>query len=436
VAEGDCISALCFASSCDDLPVLDTDNDGVADVDDNCLTVSNADQANVDGGACDPFDDSDLDGDGIPAEQDNCPDVANPLQEDVDGDGLGNVCDADNDNDGVPDDQDNCPLVANTDQVDVDEDGIGDRCDSNVVVLGDDVDDSLIYCLEAEDAEHTATVKDDLLAREGKYLEMAEGTFVKWGLTVPDDGAYQITFGYRLAAGREGVERVSFSGIPSVNVTFAPIQTWSEGAVYAFLEKTLQGISRPLLVEAFDDIEFDYVCLSSLEGVNLSTLQILSPGHDLVVGSGGGNVMAVVPLPAGSGEGLVVRVNNNINIHVPASAKKEQFPWWWVVLALVVFFMFFVVFLIWWRDDRRSVASSASSSQRVAPVSSKPAVVSAVSKPVGKIRVGAGALIRWLRAAVQRGYKLADAVLILLHSGYDPVQVESVAQKLRQEGLR
>ena len=45
----------------------------------------------------------DGDGDGIPDGVDNCPSVANPSQSDLDGDGLGDACDPDDDGDGVSD---------------------------------------------------------------------------------------------------------------------------------------------------------------------------------------------------------------------------------------------------------------------------------------------------------------------------------------------
>lgn len=71
----------------------------------------------------------DSDGDGVPDANDNCVSTPNPDQLDTDGDGAGNACDADDDNDGVADGVDNCPLVPNPNQADFDLDGIGDTCD-------------------------------------------------------------------------------------------------------------------------------------------------------------------------------------------------------------------------------------------------------------------------------------------------------------------
>jgi hypothetical protein len=52
----------------------------------------------------------DGDGDRYPDSRDNCPSVSNPDQADLDGDGQGNPCDGDDDGDGVADAQDSAPL--------------------------------------------------------------------------------------------------------------------------------------------------------------------------------------------------------------------------------------------------------------------------------------------------------------------------------------
>ncbi|CAG0955150.1 Alpha-agarase [Methanosarcinales archaeon] len=133
---------------------LDTDGDGVPDSTDNCPSVSNPDQADIDGDgkgdACDTSDDRDTDLDGIKDVVDNCPSVPNPDQADIDGDGKGDACDTsddrDTDLDGVLDTVDNCLSVPNPDQADIDGDGKGDACDTS-----DDRDTDLDGILDTVD---------------------------------------------------------------------------------------------------------------------------------------------------------------------------------------------------------------------------------------------------------------------------------------------
>jgi len=142
----------------------DVDADGVPDSIDNCVSVGNPEQGDLDedgvGDVCDadrdgddvanadddfPNDasesvDTDQDGIGNNADLDDdgdeVPDVddAFPLDEsesvDSDNDGQGDNTDTDLDGDGVENSVDNCPVTANEDQADSDDDDVGDVCDT------------------------------------------------------------------------------------------------------------------------------------------------------------------------------------------------------------------------------------------------------------------------------------------------------------------
>ncbi|GAB1308423.1 zinc-dependent metalloprotease family protein [Urechidicola sp. KH5] len=113
-------------------PISDADADGVEDDVDNCPTVANADQADLDGDDIGDVCDDDDDNDGILDTVDNCPTSPNTDQSDIDGDGIGDTCDDDIDGDSILNGDDNCPLVANSDQSDIDGDGFGDACDDDM----------------------------------------------------------------------------------------------------------------------------------------------------------------------------------------------------------------------------------------------------------------------------------------------------------------
>jgi hypothetical protein len=110
----------------------DADLDGVPDISDNCIDVSNANQADLDRDGKGDVCDSDTDGDGLLDNVDSCPFIANADQRDTDGDSIGDACDNNLDGDTHNNDTDNCPFIANNDQADTDGDGLGDACDDDI----------------------------------------------------------------------------------------------------------------------------------------------------------------------------------------------------------------------------------------------------------------------------------------------------------------
>ena len=96
----------------------DNDGDGILNVNDNCIEISNANQLDNDNDGIGDVCDDDDDNDGFLDSEDNCPFEAGDI----------NGC-SDFDNDGLVGNFDNCPTIYNPDQIDTDNDGIGDLCD-------------------------------------------------------------------------------------------------------------------------------------------------------------------------------------------------------------------------------------------------------------------------------------------------------------------
>lgn len=75
-----------------DYIIADVDKDGISDIRDNCVSIANSDQLDINnngkGDVCDDFDQ-----DGLINSTDNCPDNPNGNQKDSDGDDIGDVCD-------------------------------------------------------------------------------------------------------------------------------------------------------------------------------------------------------------------------------------------------------------------------------------------------------------------------------------------------------
>jgi len=127
----------------------DWDQDGVADINDNCSGDHNPDQLNSDDDFLGDVCDNDDDGDGVLDEVDNCSVTNTPYldQLDLDDDGVGDACD-------------NCLSVANPDQNDANHNDIGDACDSTDTDL-DGMEDNYEYRLGLNAEIHDGITDSD-----------------------------------------------------------------------------------------------------------------------------------------------------------------------------------------------------------------------------------------------------------------------------------
>ncbi len=116
-----------YTENCTVTPIVpigpDTDLDGFPDAVDNCPTVANTIQSDIDHDGIGDDCDTDIDADGFYNTVDNCPYVANPTQDPV-------ACLGDADGDGILDAADACPVVVNAPNgPDANNNGIPDICD-------------------------------------------------------------------------------------------------------------------------------------------------------------------------------------------------------------------------------------------------------------------------------------------------------------------
>ncbi|XP_062539279.1 cartilage oligomeric matrix protein-like [Armigeres subalbatus] len=127
----------------------DIDEDKIGDACDNCPSLSNTDQLDVDGDGVGDVCDDDLDGDGKQNTADNCKWIFNPGQADKDGDGVGDVCD-------------NCPSKANRNQKDSDGDEVGDMCETGLDADGDGIQNIRDNCWNVSNADQLDSDSDGI----------------------------------------------------------------------------------------------------------------------------------------------------------------------------------------------------------------------------------------------------------------------------------
>jgi hypothetical protein len=191
----------------------DADGDHIPKRSDNCPTVYNPDQSDVDGDGsgdacevCGATDPTDSDGDGIPDQCDGCD---NRLP-DGNGNDVPDACEHphDEDGDGVPDIHDNCPSVKNGDQLDAMDggpsgglaaDGVGDACDDSPgidrQIFDSFADESQLWVLAGPGWSIDSDQAVAPLTPTGafRYAGFARGTFrIRTHVTLPSDGEVSV----------------------------------------------------------------------------------------------------------------------------------------------------------------------------------------------------------------------------------------------------
>lgn len=229
--------------------LVDRDDDGTPDENDNCPTNSNPGNA-----------DADLDGVGDAC--DNCAASNNPSQVNADLDAFGDACDFcptnfnvsnfDSDSDGRGDECDNCPSAFNPSQLDSDGDGLGNACDSctNAVNSGLDFDGDGIDNVCDPDRDGDGLPND----YETQYgFDPNEATVVLWESYMDPDGDGMYTIDEYVAGtdptnGLSTFRFIQITNAPTARVVFQS----TTGRTYAIHYST--NLAGPVWVDLFTNV--------------------------------------------------------------------------------------------------------------------------------------------------------------------------------------
>jgi hypothetical protein len=192
----------------------DDDGDGIPTAAEDTDGDGNPANDDADGDGIPDHREADGDADGIADGVDNCRSVANPGQSDANGDGVGDGCQPDDvDRDGWPDAEDNCPALANPLQEDADGDGFGDAC-ADVHVVARQWNEELLGAIRRDFARPTVHARN--------LFHVSAAMWDAWAAYDPD--ARQVFHVERAAAADVAAARaeaISFAAYRMLHARFA-----------------------------------------------------------------------------------------------------------------------------------------------------------------------------------------------------------------------